>query len=114
MRTLSVDPDNDIFVGPSGALSVSTALEAVLQACAHAAKAQLGEMMFAVDEGLPNFAVVWNGAPNLNQFDAYLRRTLSQVEGVTSVEDVEVEAAAGVVTYRATIRTIYGLGALNG
>jgi hypothetical protein len=113
-RTLAVDDTNDIFIGPDGALSVVTDLQAVLFACAQAVQAQLGEMMLAVDEGMPNFQTIWNGAPNLVQFEAYLRRTLTAVEGVNSVETVTIEVGGRALRYVATIATIYGPGVVNG
>lgn len=112
--TLTVDVNNDLVIGPTGSLSLSSELQAVLHACAHAAKTQLGEMVFQVGQGLPNFTAVWQGSPNLTQFEAYLRRALLAVEGVTSVEALSVANSGSVLTYRATIATVYGSGALNG
>lgn len=113
-RTLAVDTNNDIFIGIDGSLSIAAARDAVLQACAQAAKAQLGEMIYAIDQGLPNFEAVWNGAPNLNQFEAYLRRNIEAVTDVTGVDSVTITSAAGVLSYVAVIKTIYGPGLLNG
>jgi len=112
--TLSVDSKNDIYIGANGSLSLSSAIQATLQAAQQAAQTQLGEMIYATDQGIPNFAVVWNGAPNLAQFEAYLRRAILAVEGVTGIESLDVAQGAGVLTYRATIVTIYGTGAING
>lgn len=113
-RVISVDANNDLYIGADGSLAMSTALEAVLQACEQAAKTQLGELMYATNQGLPNFAAVWDGAPNLLQFEAYLRRTLSGVEGVTGIESLSTSIAANKLSYLVTIQTIYGLGAING
>lgn len=113
-RTLAVDVNNDIFIGIDGSLSIATARDAVLQACAQAAKAQLGEMIYAVDQGLPNFEAVWNGTPNLNQFEAYLRRNIEAVTDVIGVDSVTITVTAGVLSYVAVIKTIYGPGLLNG
>lgn len=113
-RSLAVDGDNDIFVGADGALAMTTGRDAVLQCCEHAAKTQLGEMIYAADEGLPNFAAVWNGAPNLPLWESYLRRSLRAVPDVVSVVSVALDSAAGVLTYEATIQTIYGTGAISG
>lgn len=113
-RTLTVDSNNDIFIGNDGSLSVSSDLQAVLYACAAAAKTQLGEMVLAVDEGMPNFEAVWVGSPNLAQFEAYLRRTLTSVIDVTGVSDLTITRAGGVLSYQVTIQTIYGSGVING
>jgi len=111
---ISVDAKNDLYIGASGSLALSSGLAAVMQACQQAAQTQLGEMIYATDQGLPNFAAVWNGAPNLAQFEAYLRRMLGQVDGVTAVIDATVSVANNVLSYTATIQTIYGRGVING
>lgn len=112
-RAISVDNLNDIYIGPDGSLALSSNLIATMQACQQAAQTQLGEMVFAVDQGLPNFSTVWNGAPNLAQFEAHLRRAITEVEGVVAIQSLTVAVAGNALTYRATIQTIYGTGALN-
>jgi hypothetical protein len=113
-RMISVDARNDMYLAPDGNLAISTGLAAVMQNCAHAVKAQLGEMILQTNQGVPNFQVVWRGAPNLLQFEVYLRRAILEVEGVVEVTALTVEAVANVARYNATIRTVYGLGELNG
>lgn len=113
-RVLTVDENNDIYVGRDGRLAISSGLPAIRQACEHAAKAQLGEMMFAADRGIPNFATVWSGTPNLGQFEAALRRALLRVDGVLAVTAFTAEVAGGVLSYRVTISTSAGEAAVNG
>lgn len=111
-RTLAVDTKNDIYVGSDGNIAQATGLLAVLQACEEAVKAQLGEMVFAIDQGVPNFDVLWNGSPNLRVYEAYLRANLLAVPDVTGIESVTIANAGGVVTYAAVIQTIYGTGTI--
>jgi len=113
-RTLAVDPNNDLYLGGDGSLAIVTDLQATLQAAQQAAQTQLGEMEYAVDQGLPNFAVVWNGAPNISQFDAALRRALLGVAHVTGVRDLTITRAGNTLSYEVTIVTDYGPGVLNG
>lgn len=113
-RTLAVDSNNDIYLGTDAALAMVSGLQATLQAAQQAAQTQLAEMEYAVDQGLPNFAVVWNGAPNLSQFEAYLRRTLLAVAHVTGIRDLTIARADNKLSYTATIETDYGPGVLNG
>lgn len=113
-RVFTVDSNNDLVLASNGNLSISAGLEAVMQACEQAAKAQLGEMILAVDDGMPNFSTIWNGAPNIAQFEAYLVVRLGEVDGVTEVSDVSASASAGVLSYTATIKSIYGEGVING
>jgi len=114
MQMLAVDADNDLYLDASGSLARSAELAAVMQACAHAAKAQLGEMIYAADQGIPNFDIVWNGSPNLLQFEAAMRTTLLAVAHVLEVKAFTVTVIGGKVVYSATIRTEYGEGLLNG
>lgn len=114
MRVIAVDSNNDLYIGPDGSLALATALQAVLQAAQQAAQTQLGEMMYATDQGVPNFGTVWNGAANLSQFEAFLRRTLLAVDHVTGVQDLTIAVADNRISYAVTIETDYGPGALNG
>lgn len=111
--TVSADSNNDLFIGADGSLALVSGIEAVLQAAQQAAQTQLGEMVFATDQGIPNFQTVWNGAPNLSQFEAYLRRALLAVDGVVSVLDLVTTQSNNALSYRVTIQTIYGPGAFT-
>lgn len=113
-RTFAADANNDIYLGPDGSLALVSDLQATLQAAQQAAQTQLGEMEYAVDQGLPNFEVVWNGAPNLAQFEAYLRRTLLAVAHVVAIQDLTISRDDNRLSYTATIETDYGTGAING
>lgn len=113
-RLLAVDPTNDIYIAFDGNLAINTGLFAVLQACAHAVKAQLGEMVLQTQNGIPNFQLVWRGAPNLLQFESYIRTAILQVDGVLEIVSLTASVASDAVTYQATIRTVYGLGDVNG
>lgn len=110
---VAVDQRNDIFIGADGSLALRSGLLAVLQACEHAAKTQRGEMIYSVDEGLPNFATIWNGAPRRVQFEAAMRQTLLSVPDVVEVVALSSEVVGDMLAYRATIKTIYGTGAIN-
>ncbi len=112
--TLSVNDTNDLLIGSDGLLSLSRGQEAVMQAAQQAAQTQLGELIYAVDTGIPNFAVVWNGAPSVAQFEAFFRRTVLAVAGVTEVVSLSTQVRNKVLSYQATLRTIYGQAALNG
>lgn len=113
-RCLAINSRNDIYVAPDGRLAVAAGIQAVLAACQTAVQAMLGEMPLALDQGMPNFEVIWNGSPNLAQFEAAARTQFLKVPGVIEVSSFTVEVIAGTVVYSATIRTIFGEGQLNG
>lgn len=111
--TLAADASNDLFINGAGVLATRSGLLAVLQVCEHAAKTLRGEMLFAVDQGLPYFTTVWGGSPNRPQFEAALRRALLAVPDVLDIVELETQAANNVLSYRVTIKTIFGVGAFN-
>lgn len=105
---------NDIYLGPDGNLVVLVGLPAIIAACETATKAQLGEMILSINAGIPNFQTVWIGVPKLATYEAYLRRTLEGVEGVTRVAQLTLSHAADVLSYVAEIETPFGSGIVNG
>lgn len=114
MKVIAADSNNDIYIGANGSLATATGINAVLQAAQQAAQTQLAEMIYAVDEGIPNFDVVWNGSPNVAQFEAALRRAILAVEHVIGVREVTIARADNALSYAAIIETDYGPGVLNG
>lgn len=112
-QTFTTDSNNDIFIGSNGNLSISSGIEGVLQACQTAAKAQLGEMILAIQSGVPNFQTIWESTRNVAQFEAYLLRTLLSVDGVRGVKELTTAVNNGILSYSAVIVTIYGTGELN-
>lgn len=113
-RTFSVDGNNDLTLDASDHLAQATGLQAVLQLCAHAAKAVLNEMVLAQGEGIPYFEAVFTGRPNVSVFEAALRTRLLAVEGVDAIVALQTRQIGSALGYAATIRTIYGEGPVNG
>lgn len=113
-QTLAVTDRNDIYIGANGNLAMAANAEAVKLACASASKAQLGEMVLAVLLGIPNFQVVWVGAPNIAIFERYLRNALLAVPGVTGIKSLTTSESDNKLKYVAEINTIYGEVTANG
>ncbi len=113
-QTLGTDSNNDLYLNSDGNIAVLSGLQAVLAACETATKAQLGEMLLATTQGIPNFQTIWVGSPNYPLFQNYLRRTLLGVSGVQDVTEIEITVRDNVLGYTATIDTAFGLGEANG
>jgi len=112
---IATNQNNDIFIGQDGNISMIFGIDAVLQACEHAAKAQLGEMIFLDDQGVPNFQTIWRGGnPNISQFDSALRSVILAVDGVVGIESLDIKVDKNQLTYSITINTIYGQVISNG
>jgi hypothetical protein len=99
-QTFGQNASGDIYLGPDGNLVVLSGINAVAAACRTATLAQLGEMVLATTQGIPNFSAIWTGTPEYNIWKSYILSTLS-VDGNT-------------ISYTANITTIYGSTTVNG
>lgn len=112
--TLAVNANNDLYLDKSGSLAQVRDIQSTLQSAQQAAQTQLGEMQYHVDRGIPNFSVIWNGHPNVAQFEAALRRELMKVTDVLDVPQLSTALVGDRVVYSATIKTTFGTVPLNG
>lgn len=113
MQSFSTNSSNDIYLGLDGNLVIASEIEAVLFACANAAKAQLNEMIYAYDKGVANFPTIWTSAINVAQFEASVRGEILSVPGVTGISEFDMVVADSAMNYRAVIETIYGTGVIG-
>src|SRR5690606_41293921 len=105
-QTLAVDANNDIYLGEDGNIAVVFNLQGTLQACAQAAKTILGEMIFQSNRGVPNFQLIWVGVPNPQQYEAAVRATLLEVDGVQEIVSFIYNLTDNNLTYRSEERRI--------
>lgn len=113
MRSLTIDGNNDIYIGTDGDLAIVSDLDAILQNCRTAMQAQRGEMQYDTTRGMPNRDTVYDRYLPA-QFVAAGRATLAAIDGVVSVDAFNVTRVDDILAYSATIKTIYGTGVING
>lgn len=113
MRTLTVDSNNDICLNTLGNLAISSDLQAILFACENTVKAQYGEMIYAIDRGIPYNILAWDRQPNLIQLEAFIRRAITNIEGVVGIKEFIINNENNLITYSVVIKTKYGEGSLN-
>ncbi len=109
----------DIYLNSLNNIAISSDLidgdlQATLQACAQAARTLLGEMIYNVNAGIPYFQTVWNGIPNIQQYNAALRQSFLAVTGVVEVVSLITSQVDNTLQYTAIIKTLYGSGGING
>jgi hypothetical protein len=112
-KTFAVDENGDISVGPDGNFTILEGIEAVQNVCLDAVRTQLGEMVLAVDQGIPYFDAVWSGVPNIPQFEAALRKAVLAVDGVVRIISLNVIIQNDVLSYSMSILTSYGEGSIS-
>ncbi len=113
ITSIATNSNNDIFLDSQSNLAFVNNIDAVLENCAHTMKAQLAEMIYAFDKGIPYFDTVWQ-KKNFAQFQGYARQALLAVNGVVKILSFTVEANGDVLSYQAVIETIYGVGSFDG
>lgn len=113
MKTLGTNSKNDLHIGVDGRLVVLSDLDAVMQNCATAMKAQRAEMIYAMEDGMPFRQTAWDTF-NPVQFEAAARMVILAVAGVTDVQSFGMSMNDNILSYTAVIVTTYGLGILNG
>ena len=105
--------DGDIYLDKYGNLAIVTGLDACEQNCKTAMLAVQGEMIYALQGGIPYRSVVWDRyTPAL--FEMYAREILLSVKDVKSVASFTQNMTDGILSYEAKIVTIYGNGMVTG
>ena len=113
-KVFAEDENNDIYLGSDNKLVVNTDLFAILQSAQAAVEIQKGEALYSQNTGVPTVSVVWGGTPNLQQFEFFVRKQILNVTGVIDINNFTVNTDTDVLQYQATIKTIYGIGDING
>lgn len=105
-QSIALNANNDIFIGSDGNLAFVTGVDAVQQDCETALKAQLGEMIFNTNAGMPTFNDIWQ-SKNFIKWEAAARATLANINGVVRVVSFIMTVANDAFSYVATIQTVY-------
>lgn len=108
------DTQNDLYIAQDGNLAFSTGIGAVVQSVQNATQAILGQCIFDVELGLPVFETIWNGVPNIPQYETALESTILAVPGVRDILSLDIAADGEAVRYTANILTDFGAGVVNG
>lgn len=114
MRSFDIDENNDLYRGADGNISMVFNVDAASTVSRNFAQTIRGEMIYDVQSGVPFWPTAFGANPNLNQFEAALRRRLLQVPNIFEVASIEFSQNNDVLSYSANIRTIFGVAQING
>lgn len=112
--TVALNENNDIYLDSSGNIAMFYGILAIQQLCLNAVKTALGELRYSVTQGLPDFQSVWNGNPNIGQFEFSLRKSILSVPGVLEVVSLNTSIEGTVLSYFIEILTTIGSTNLQG
>lgn len=114
MKSFATTGAGDLYLDPRGSIAIAQGPDAIAEVAAQAVKTLRGELIFDTSRGMPNMDTVWQGSPNLRQYEAALRRRLLRVEGVRAIQSLTASRSGEIFAYVATLRTIYGPVNING
>jgi hypothetical protein len=104
--SLALNANHDLYLDASGNVVLVTGVEAVAQDCQCAMAAQLGEMIYEPQNGLPYLTDVFLQT-NLVKWEAAARTAISAVPSVVQLKSISYSIANNALSYVATIQTIY-------
>ena len=108
MRSFKRDNNFDICTEKDD-IAMATDLESCIQSCESVSMTMIDEQIYNINDGLPNFKAIWNGKPNIRQFEVALRKQLLTVPNVLEVVKFEGEIRGNQLVYNVTIKSTFGL-----
>lgn len=112
--TFLTDQQNDLYLDADGNIAMGRDIVAVMSVCDAVAETTRGECVFDVELGLPNFETVWNGVPNIPQWETAYRANIMAIDNVAEVVSLDTVVEDGQLKYEAVISTTFGTGVTNG
>lgn len=107
MITLSVDENNDIFLGTVKNLAISSDKDALTQACTQATSVLTEELAYATTSGINYPGFVWS-VPDMMLFESNVINALLSLDGVNDVSNFLVTRDGDKMNYTCNVHTIYG------
>jgi hypothetical protein len=114
LSTFALDVNNDFVTDESGNLLMLHGIDAIAQTVKNYASTLQGEMILDIESGIPFFSTPLGRPNDLRRYEAFLRRRILQVPGITSIISLEASQVEDVVKYTVQLRTVYGEVLING
>lgn len=108
MITFATDDNNDFIVGQNGNLTMIKDRQAIAQESKHFIATLRGEMIHAIDEGIPYFRDALNKQPNLSAFEFAIRKRLSTLPEIRKIVSLNTFVNNETLGYSIVIQSIYG------
>lgn len=114
MRTFLSTQTNDLALNMGKSMEVISSIEGIAQTARQYMQTRRNEMIHDMPEGIPFDITVWQGTPNLAQFEASARRRLRQVPGIRDILSFEATMSGDTLQYVAVLQTDLGEVSING
>ena len=114
MKTISINENNDIFLTPSGNISIKTDIEALGDVLVNKTQTNRGELQFDEEKGIDFLNTIFNSPAEIEFFESELINRIEDTDNVQNVYNFESETKNGIFSYKADIITDFGNITLNG
>lgn len=108
------DNTSDLMLDRNGNLLMATGRQALSYITQNAIRTVRGELIFAVDQGVPYFTTIFASPPNLPMWEFYVKDTALSVPGVLAVTSFRHEIKNNAVNYEMVMETEDGQVYLTG
>lgn len=114
MKTMSINENNDIYLTPSGNISIKTDIEALGDILVNKTQTNRGELQFDEEKGIDFLNTIFNSPAEIEFFESELINQIEDTDNVQNVYNFESETKSGIYSYKADIITDFGNITLNG
>lgn len=114
MKTISINENNDIYLTPSGNISIKTDIEALGDILVNKTQTNKGELQFDEEKGIDFLNTIFNSPAEIEFFESELINQIEDTDSVQNVYNFESETKNGIYSYKADIITDFGNITLNG
>lgn len=114
MKTMSINENNDIYLTPSGNISIKTDIEALGDILVNKTQTNRGELQFDEEKGIDFLNTIFNSPAEIEFFESELINQIEDTDNVQNVYNFESETKNGIYSYKADIITDFGNITLNG
>ena len=114
MKTISINENNDIYLTPSGNISIKTDIEALGDILVNKTQTNKGELQFDEEKGIDFLNTISPCPAEIEFSESELINQIEDTDSVQNVYNFESETKNGIYSYKADIITDFGNITLNG
>lgn len=114
MKTIAINENNDIYLTPSGNISIKANIEALGDILVNKTQTNRGELQFDEEKGIDFLNTIFNSPAEIEFFESELINQIEDTDNVQNVYNFESETKNGIYSYKADIITDFGNITLNG
>ena len=109
----AIDSDNG-FLLSQNQIVLLEGVEAIAVNCTTEVQTLTGEDPYFQLKGMPNFQTIWEGSPNVPDFETSLRDALLNINGVFNATNFIYDLNDNILTYSIEIQTFIGFTTIEG